>query len=113
MPKLTGQVPIPMIGKDSFQEVDILSVTLPVTKHNIFCRAVEDIPAAIHKAFQIARSGRPGPVLVDIPKNLFQASTDYKATGKLSVYHGAKADDKDIDFIADAINNAKSPVITL
>ncbi len=108
---ITGQVPIPMIGKDSFQEVDILGVTLPVTKHNIFCRAVEDIPAAIHKAFQIARSGRPGPVLVDIPKNLFQASTDYKATGKLSVYHGAKADDKDIDFIADAINNAKSPVI--
>ena len=50
-------------------------------------------------------------MLVDIPKNLFQASTDYKATGKLSVYQGAKADDKDIDFIADAINNAKSLVI--
>lgn len=67
---LTGQVPRSMIGKDSFQESDITGITLPIVKHNYLVREMTELPHVIHEAFHIARSGRPGPVLVDIPKDL-------------------------------------------
>ena len=69
---ITGQVSQPLIGRDAFQETDITGITLPVTKHNYLVQSVEDIAPTIREAFYLARSGRPGPVLVDIPKNLFQ-----------------------------------------
>ena len=71
---ITGQVPSPMIGSDAFQEADITGITLPVTKHNELVTDVERVPAAIAEAFHIASTGRPGPVLVDIPKDILQAS---------------------------------------
>jgi acetolactate synthase I/II/III large subunit len=71
---ITGQVPSPMIGSDAFQEADITGITLPVTKHNELVTDVERVPAAIAEAFHIAATGRPGPVLVDIPKDILQAS---------------------------------------
>lgn len=75
---LTGQVPTHMIGKDAFQEVDITGITRPCSKHNFLVRKVEDLGRTIREAFYIARSGRPGPVLVDIPKDVFQATLEEK-----------------------------------
>jgi len=74
---ITGQVPSAMIGSDAFQEADITGITLPVTKHNELVTDIERIPAAIAEAFHIAGSGRPGPVLVDLPKDLLQAQAPW------------------------------------
>jgi acetolactate synthase I/II/III large subunit len=76
---ITGQVPSPLIGSDAFQEADITGITLPVTKHNELVTDVERVPAAIAEAFHIAATGRPGPVLVDIPKDILQASMTWGA----------------------------------
>ena len=70
----TGQVPTGLIGNDAFQEVDIVGITRPCTKHNYLVKDVKDLAQTIHEAFHIARSGRPGPVLVDLPKDVSQAS---------------------------------------
>lgn len=75
---LTGQVPTKLIGNDAFQEVDIVGITRPCTKHNYLVKKVEDLGRVLKEAFYIARSGRPGPVLVDIPKDVMQATTVYK-----------------------------------
>jgi len=74
---LTGQVPTQLIGNDAFQEVDIVGITRPCTKHNYLVKSVEDLGRMLKEAFYIARSGRPGPVLVDIPKDVMQAATLY------------------------------------
>ncbi|MBW2558819.1 MAG: acetolactate synthase large subunit, partial [Deltaproteobacteria bacterium] len=73
----TGQVPTSHIGTDAFQEADITGITRPCTKHNFLVRDVEDLAGTIRDAFQIARSGRPGPVLVDLPKDVMQAETEF------------------------------------
>ena len=67
---ITGQVPRPAIGSDAFQETDVTGVTLPITKHNMLVMDVKDVAQAIHDAFHIARTGRPGPVLVDNPRDV-------------------------------------------
>ncbi len=72
----TGQVPTALIGNDAFQEVDITGITRTCTKHNFLVRRIEDLHATVREAFHIARSGRPGPVLVDLPKDVIQAVTD-------------------------------------
>ena len=74
---LTGQVPRPLIGTDGFQETDITGVTLPITKHNYLVTEVEDLAYTLREAFHVARTGRPGPVLVDIPKDIQTQSTDF------------------------------------
>ncbi len=74
---ITGQVPLPFVGSDAFQETDIAGVTLPITKHNYLVTEVEDLAYILREAFHIARSGRPGPVLVDIPKDVQIASTEF------------------------------------
>ncbi len=73
----SGQVPTPLIGNDAFQEVDIVGITRPCTKHNYLVQSTEDLAATVKQAFHIARSGRPGPVLVDIPKNVASTAIDY------------------------------------
>ena len=75
---LTGQVPTKLIGNDAFQEVDIVGITRPCTKHNYLVRRTEDLARVIKEAFHIARSGRPGPVLVDLPKDVVQGKARYK-----------------------------------
>ena len=70
---ITGQVSTKLIGSDAFQEADTFGITRPCTKHNFMVKKLEDLPQIIHEAFHIASSGRPGPVLVDIPKDVFQA----------------------------------------
>jgi acetolactate synthase-1/2/3 large subunit len=74
---LTGQVPTPLIGNDAFQEVDIVGITRPCTKHNYLVKNVKDLAHVIRQAFYLARSGRPGPVLVDLPKDVMQARTEF------------------------------------
>lgn len=76
---ITGQVSRPALGKDSFQETDVIGVTMPVTKHNILVESVEDLGPAIHEAFAVARAGRPGPVLVDVPKDVQMERTSYRS----------------------------------
>ena len=83
---ITGQVPSAMIGTDAFQEADITGITLPVTKHNELVTDAERIPAAIAEAFHIASTGRPGPVLVDVPKDILQATMTWG--GNLAAGHG-------------------------
>jgi len=74
---LTGQVSTKLIGSDAFQEADTFGITRSCTKHNFLVKTIAELPQAIHEAFYIASSGRPGPVLVDIPKDIFQARAHY------------------------------------
>ncbi len=76
---ITGNVPVTLLGKDSFQEVDISGITMPITKHNYIVKDVKDLANIIREAFEIAISGRPGPVLIDIPKDVQTALCEYKA----------------------------------
>ena len=78
MVAITGNVTNPLLGKDSFQEVDIAGVTMPITKHNYIVKDIKDLANTIREAFQIARTGRPGPVLIDIPKDVTAAVTEYE-----------------------------------
>src|SRR5499433_133460 len=70
---ITGQVPTHLIGNDAFQEADTTGITRPCTKHNYLVKNVADLPRIMHEAFHVARSGRPGPVVVDLPKDVVQA----------------------------------------
>ena len=76
---LTGQVPTNVIGTDAFQETDVTGITLPITKHNYLVGDVRELAPTIREAFHVARTGRPGPVLVDIPKDVQIAETEFEA----------------------------------
>src|SRR5207302_5816942 len=75
---LTGQVSTKLIGSDAFQEADTFGITRSCTKHNFLVKNIADLPQVVHEAFYLAASGRPGPVLVDIPKDVFQAQSHYQ-----------------------------------
>jgi acetolactate synthase-1/2/3 large subunit len=111
---ITGQVPSAAIGTDAFQEADICGITMPITKHNFLVQHVDEIPRTIAEAFHIAATGRPGPVLVDIPKDILQAVTatfDYPATIDLPGYHPtSKPHGKQVREAARMILDAKRPV---
>jgi len=111
---ITGQVVQAMIGKGAFQETDIFGMTLPVVKHSYLITDVNDIPRIIQEAFFIARTGRPGPVLVDFPKNLQQAKTQpvWPAQIHLRGYDPAqRADDLALNEIVGLIEKAERPVL--
>lgn len=74
---ITGQVATPLLGRDSFQEIDITGLSMPVTKHNFLVRDIKALAKTVHRAFAIARSGRPGPVLIDVPRDILTATIDY------------------------------------
>jgi len=82
---LTGQVPTPVVGNDAFQEADITGITIPVTKHNFLVKRPEDIVETIREAFHIASTGRPGPVLVDLPKDVLNADVEYVWPEKINL----------------------------
>lgn len=107
---ITGNVPVSLLGKDSFQEVDITGVTLPITKHNFIVKDIEDLASTIRYAFEIAKSGRPGPVLVDIPKNVQTESYEFvkaeAAEPKKSVLR-----EKDIEEAVKLIKKAEKPML--
>jgi len=110
----TGQVPTHLIGNDAFQEVDTVGITRPCTKHNYLVKRTEDLARIIKEAFYIASSGRPGPVLVDIPKNVSVNAIDYKPLGKLSMksYNPTYTPNvKQLHKVVSLIKDAKKPMI--
>ena len=111
MVAITGNVPCSLIGKDSFQEIDITGVTLPITKHNFFVNKIEDLADTVREAFKIAKSGRPGPVLVDIPKDVQVASYDYEPQPVVEKTPLPKVQESQIDQAAAMINEAKKPYV--
>ncbi|WP_299504891.1 acetolactate synthase 3 large subunit [uncultured Roseobacter sp.] len=109
---LTGQVPTFMIGSDAFQEADTVGITRPCTKHNWLVKETDALPGVLHEAFHVATQGRPGPVLVDIPKDV-QFATGTYAEPKPSVSHyqpKVKGDMEEITELVAAIEKAKKPV---
>ena len=108
----TGQVPTGLIGNDAFQECDITGITRPCTKHNFLVRSIEDLATTIKEAFHIARSGRPGPVLIDLPKNVMAAETDYDpANIKIRNYEVAhKPAPKKMANVFEMLSAAKKPL---
>ena len=111
---ITGQVHSPLLGTDAFQETDVVGISMPVTKWNHQVTDASEIPEAIAKAFYIARSGRPGPVLIDITKDAQVATLDYKyePCNEIRSYHPIPALDVEmLDKAADLINNAKRPYV--
>jgi len=109
----TGQVPTGLIGNDAFQECDITGITRPCTKHNFLVRSIDDLAPTIKEAFNIARSGRPGPVLVDLPKNVMVAETEYDpASIKIRNYEVAyKPAPKKMANVFEMLTSAKRPLI--
>jgi acetolactate synthase-1/2/3 large subunit len=111
---ITGQVRTDLLGTDGFQEADITGITLPVVKHSLQIQDPREIPEAIHSAFHIARTGRPGPVLVDIPQDLSRADINYQPVDqvKLPGYQPTtEGNTKQIRLAAKALANARRPVI--
>ncbi len=111
---ITGQVGRAAIGTDAFQETDITGSTLPVTKHNYLVMRADDLGKTIHEAFHIARTGRPGPVLIDIPKDVFTESGEYYPDAPIDLpgYRvPGKAEETQITAAAELINAAQRPVI--
>src|SRR5215218_1039432 len=112
---ITGQVRTDLLGTDGFQEADVTGITMPVVKHSIMIRDPQQIPVAIHEAFHIASTGRPGPVLVDIPQDLSRADIDYEpavGTPQLPGYKPpTEGNIKQIRIAAKALANSRRPVI--
>lgn len=108
---ITGNVTQDLLGRDSFQEVDIVGVTMPVTKHNYIVRKIEDLAETLREAFVIANSGRPGPVLVDIPKDITAAVTEYTALPRWQARPTPVPSQSEIETAASVIRQSKCPLI--
>lgn len=108
---ITGNVPNSLIGRDSFQEVDITGVTMPITKHNFLVKRVEDLADTIREAFRIAKSGRPGPVLVDVPKDVQNALYEYTAQKPVEKDPVPAVNDSEIEKAIEMILDAEKPYI--
>ena len=112
MVAITGNVALNLLGKDSFQEVDITGITMPITKHNFIVKDVNDLADIVRKAFRIAKEGRPGPVLIDIPKDITAQKTEY-------VKKEAEVIERSVEYINDnavtgaikLLNNSDRPII--
>ena len=113
MVAITCNVTLPLLGKDSFQEVDIAGVTMPITKHGYIVKDVNILADTLRKAFQIAKSGRPGPVLVDITKDVTAASCEYTPKKPESVERAGHYTQEDLDAALEVISKAKKPYIYL
>lgn len=111
---ITGQVPTPLIGNDAFQEVDIIGITRPITKHSFLIRHAKDIPTIVRKAFYIARSGRPGPVLIDFPKDIQISQAEFKWPESVEI-RGFKPNleghQKQVEKAVDMMLAARRPVM--
>jgi acetolactate synthase-1/2/3 large subunit len=111
---ISGQVPLPLIGTDGFQEIDAVGISRPCTKHNYLVRELSELPRIMKEAFHIARSGRPGPVLVDIPKDITAEFGDfiYPDEVKINSYKPTyKGNNRQIEKAVDAILKAKKPLL--
>lgn len=113
---ITCQVPRASIGKDSFQEADIMGITTPITKHNFLVQDINDLALTLKKAFYIASTGRPGPVVVDIPKDILQEEADFDYPADLSGFKWSyqpksEGSTADLQAILDVIGRSHSPVL--
>src|SRR5438270_3905973 len=111
---ITGQVRTELLGTDGFQEADVTGITMPIVKHSLMIQDPREIPAAIHEAFHIARSGRPGPVLVDVPQDLSRADIPYEPVDSVHLpgyQPTTEGNAKQIKLAAKALANARRPVI--
>jgi acetolactate synthase I/II/III large subunit len=116
---ITGQVGRPAIGRDAFQETDVIGVTQPITKHNFLVRNTEELASVVHQAFQIARSGRPGPVLIDVPKDVqfakaYYRPSDYQTSGEFlqaGLANTPRPADHLLSQAAELIAQSQRPVI--
>jgi acetolactate synthase-1/2/3 large subunit len=111
---ITGQVRTDLIGTDGFQEADVTGITMPIVKHSVMIQDPREIPAAIHEAFHVARSGRPGPVLIDIPQDLSRADISYEPVDKVHLpgyQPTTEGNAKQVKLAAKALANARRPVI--
>ncbi|MBW9154706.1 biosynthetic-type acetolactate synthase large subunit [Clostridium estertheticum] len=109
---ITGQVATTLIGKDSFQEVDIVGITMPITKHNFLVKDINELAPTIRKAFRIAMSGRPGPVLIDIPKDITGMECEYFPEIPKIIEHKVVKESQLKDAIS-AIQSSKKPIIVV
>lgn len=111
MVAITGNVPTSLIGKDSFQEINITGVTFAITKHNYFVSDVRELADVLREAFRIAKSGRPGPVLVDIPKDVQTAVCEFVRGGEVAEFPQERVSDADIERAAALIDAAERPYL--
>lgn len=108
---ITCNVGVPLLGKDSFQEIDIVGVTLPITKHNFIVKDVNKLADVIRDAFRIAKEGRPGPVLIDIPKDVTAKMADYEYKTPVVPEANKNIDSNEIDEAIDMIKKARKPFV--
>ena len=113
---ITGQVAVHQLGRDSFQEVDIVGVTIPITKYNVMVRESKDLLPELRKAFKIARQGRPGPVLVDVPSSIQTEEVEWTEPDKVvknevDLGHNMQSLEKLLEAATVTINNAQRPVL--
>ena len=111
MVAITCNVGVSLLGKDSFQEIDITGITLPITKHNFIVKDVNNLAATIRKAFAIAKKGRPGPVLIDIPKDVTANKAEYVKEKPLAVEPSQNICETQLDTAVEMIKGAKKPYI--
>ena len=111
---ITGQVPLPLIGTDAFQEVDTVGITRPCVKHNYLVRDVRDLAGGVHEAFHLARTGRPGPVVIDIPKDVSAARTPYSRLSHIAFpcrERRQRPDPRAVRLAADALPMTTPPPV--
>ncbi|MFQ5925563.1 MAG: biosynthetic-type acetolactate synthase large subunit [Dehalococcoidia bacterium] len=111
---ITGQVARPFIGKDAFQEIDITGITLPITKHNYLVMRADDVAAVVNEAFHIASTGRPGPILIDVPRDVFIEEAEFRYPDKVNLRSykpTLQGHPAQVKKAAKLINEAKRPVI--
>lgn len=108
---ISGQVPVANLGRDSFQEIDIVGVTMPITKYNAIVRKSEDLVPMLRLAFAIAKDGRPGPVLIDVPSDLQVKELEYPELEKVELPEVMKANEGNLEKAAAALNQAERPVL--
>lgn len=110
---ITGNVNVDLLGLDSFQEVDITGITMPITKHNFLVKHIEDLADVLRQAFQIAQSGRPGPVLVDVPKDLTAKKYEYQKQSPLPLLPVHYPSDEHLRQAAEMLQNSRQPFLYL
>lgn len=108
---ITANVPDSLIGRDAFQEICITGVAMPITKHTFFVNRIEDLAGAVRNAFRIANSGRKGPVLIDITKDVTAESIEYKPEKPMALNPTPKFTDKEVQEVAAMINSAEKPIV--
>ncbi len=108
---ITGNVPLSLLGRDSFQEVDITGVTMPITKHNFIVKDINELADTVREAFRIAKEGRPGPVLIDVPKDLQVGFVEYERKEPFKVLPRVdRLEEKDVDKAVEMLEQSKRPM---